>query len=133
MAKYTFSSFFDNRVIDNNGIAVTDINTGINNLFLKYTVNAENLVDDQRYLVSENEENYPDLVAKNSLINNASLWWWFMMTNRLDDTLKDVEANYTYSIVTQSQMEDTINDTWANNIETSNGSNSRIGQIIELN
>ena len=133
MAKYTFSSFFDNRVIDNNGIAVTDINTGINNLFLKYTVNAENLVDDQRYLVSENEENYPDLVAKNSLINNASLWWWFMMTNRLDDPLKDVEANYTYSIVTQSQMEDTINDTWANNIETSNGSNSRIGQIIELN
>ena len=120
MAKYTFSSFFDNNVIDNNGIAVTDINTGINNLFLKYTVNAENLVDDQRYLVSENEENYPDLVAKNSLINNASLWWWFMMTNRLDDPLKDVEANYTYSIVTQSQMEDTINDTWANNIETSN-------------
>ena len=68
-----------------------------------------------------------------SNLQDASLWWWFMMTNRLDDPLKDVEVNYTYSIVGQAQMQNTINDTWANNIETSNGSNSRIGQIIELN
>ena len=133
MSKYTFTNFFKDRVIDNNGISVTDINSGINNLFLKYTTNAENLDDDQRYLVSENEENYPDLVAKNSYINDASLWWWFMLTNRLDDPLKDVEHNYTYSIVGQAQMDKTINDVWANNIETSNGTNSRIGQTIELN
>lgn len=133
MAKFTFSSFFENRIVDQNNISVSDINLGLNNLFTKFVANEQNLEDDQRYLVSENEENYPDLVTLHSNIQDASLWWWFMMTNRLDDPLKDVEVNYTYSIVGQAQMQNTINDTWANNIETSNGSNSRIGQIIELN
>ena len=133
MAKFTFSSFFEKRIVDQNNISVSDINLGLNNLFTKFVVNEQNLEDDQRYLVSENEENYTDLVALHSNLQDASLWWWFMMTNRLDDPLKDVEVNYTYSIVGQAQMQNTINDTWANNIETSNGSNSRIGQIIELN
>ena len=133
MAKFTFSSFFEKRIVDQNNISVSDINLGLNNSFTKFVVNEQNLEDDQRYLVSENEENYPDLVALHSNLQDASLWWWFMMTNRLDDPLKDVEVNYTYSIVGQAQMQNTINDTWANNIETSNGSNSRIGQIIELN
>ena len=67
------------------------------------------------------------------LLNNPKLWWWFLLTNRLDDPLKDVEANYTYSVVSSTQMTNVIDDVWANQIETSLGSSTRIGQIIELN
>lgn len=133
MTKYTFSNFFQNRILDDNKISVSDINTGLNNLFAKFVNNETNLVDDQRYLVSENEENYPDLVALHSNLNDATLWWWLMMINRLDDPLKDIESNYTYSIANQAQMQNTINDVWANTVETSNGTSSRIGQTIELN
>lgn len=133
MSKYDFNAFFEERTVDNNGISVTDINTGINNLFAKYIVNEQNLNEDQRYLVSENEAYYPDLVAAHCLLNNPKLWWWFLLTNRLDDPLKDVEANYTYSVVSSTQMTNVIDDVWANQIETSLGSSARIGQIIELN
>ena len=133
MSKYDFNTFFENRVIDNNGISVTDINTGLNSLFAKYVANEQNINEDQRYLVPENEENYSDLVAAHCIINDPKLWWWFLLTNRLDDPLKDVEANYTYSAVSQIQMENVIDDVWANGIETAENTESRIGKIIELN
>ena len=55
MAKFTFSSFFEKRIVDQNNISVSDINLGLNNLFTKFVVNEQNLEDDQRYLVSEND------------------------------------------------------------------------------
>ncbi|MBR2239986.1 MAG: hypothetical protein IKO49_02015 [Bacilli bacterium] len=133
MSEYTFSSFFKERVVDQNNVSVTDINTGLNNLFTKFVANETNLEDDQLYLVSENEENYPDLVTMHTLIADPTLWWWFMMINRLDNPLKDIEANYSYSVAGQSQMRNTINDAWANTIETSNGLSNSTNRIVELN
>ena len=32
---------------------------------------------------------------KNSILNDPSLWWWFLLSNRLEDPLEDIEHNYT--------------------------------------
>ena len=133
MSGYSFDSFFKKTISDNNNQTVTDINEGLNKLFNKYVLNEVNLQEDQRYLVSENEEGYPDLVAKNSILNDPSLWWWFLLSNRLEDPLEDIEHNYTYSVVNQNQMKQVVNDSWANTIVSSSDANSKIGKIVELN
>lgn len=133
MSGYSFDSFFKKTISDNNNQTVTDINEGLNKLFNKYVLNEVNLQEDQRYLVSENEEGYPDLVAKNSILNDPSLWWWFLLSNRLEDPLEDIEHNYTYSVVNQNQMKQVVNDSWANTIVSGSNTNSKIGKIVELN
>ena len=133
MSGYSFDSFFKKTISDNNNQTVTDINEGLNKLFNKYVLNEVNLQEDQRYLVSENEEGYPDLVAKNSILNDPSLWWWFLLSNRLEYPLEDIEHNYTYSVVNQNQMKRVVNDSWANTIVSGSNTNSKIGKIVELN
>ena len=49
-------SFFQERILDNNGVSVTDINSGLVNLFTKFNEEADNFSEEQRFLVSEFEE-----------------------------------------------------------------------------
>ena len=122
-------SFFQERIIDNNGISVTDINLGLNNLFKNFNEQAPNFTEVERYLVGEFEAGYPDLVAKNSNLGSTRYWWWVLLFNRLENPMTEIAANWIYSINSPATIQTFINKT----NQTNTASNSRIGTIVELN
>lgn len=124
-----FSSFFQETIVDNNGIAVTDINAGLVNLFKKYNEYKDTFYSKQRYLVAEFEEGYPDLVAANSILGNHNYWWWLCLLNNLDDPMTDIKANWVYSINDIDEISIFVNTTNQENNESDN----RIGSVLELN
>lgn len=123
-------SFFQQRIIDNNGVSVTDINAGLVNLFSKFNDEVNNFSESEMYLVSEFEENYPDLIAKHSILSDQRYWWWILLLNRLEDPMTDLRVNWKYAINSSLQINDFINKT--NEINDSS-TNNRIGKIVELN
>lgn len=127
LAGKSFDSFFQETIIDNNGIPVTDINLGLQNLFVNFNENPDAFYDKSRIYISEIEEGYPDLVAKETF-DSQDYWWWFLLTNRLENPMADIKANWTYSIVDSIQIQDFINT--VNNTESSN---NRIGKLVDLN
>lgn len=125
----SFSSFFQETIVDNNGVAVTDINAGLVNLFKKYNEYKDQFYPKQRYLVAEFEEGYPDLIARNSILQNHEYWWWLCLLNNLDDPMVDIKANWIYSINDPTEIETFVNTTNQENKE----SDDRIGKVLELN
>lgn len=125
-----FDSFFKNMIVDNNGIAVIDLNEGLDNLYKYFNENAWSLEQVQQYLVTEFEEGYPDLVATNSILKNQRYWWWILLLNRLEDPLEDIKQNWVYAINSQDQISSFIQG--SNNVNQSK-TGSRIGSIVELN
>ena len=120
--------YFSDTTKDNKGNTVTDINKGLTPLFVP--VNDSNVSEIQRYLVSDFEDGYPELVSKNSAMNSTEYWWWLLLLNGLDDPLAGIKANWIYSINSQSQI-DEINadiDSIKSSVEK-----SRIGETVELN
>lgn len=122
-------SFFQDRILDNNNISVTDINAGLCNLFYKFNENADNFNPTERFFVSDIEEGYPDLVAKKSILGDQEFWWWILLLNRLENPMTDIKTNWVYSINDEEQIIDFINTTNENN----SSNNSRIGKVVELN
>ncbi len=125
----SFSSFFQDRTLDNNGISVTDINAGLRNLFYKFNENANDFNPTERFFVSDIEEGYPDLIAKKSILGDQEFWWWVLLLNRLENPMTDIKTNWVYSINDEEQIIDFINTTNENN----SSNNSRIGRVVELN
>lgn len=125
-----FDSYFDKTVVDNNGNTVTDINAGLDNLFVYFNTAEYNLTTTQSYLVSEYEEGYPDLVAYRSILGSQQYWWWVLLLNKLDDSFTDIKYNWVYSINDAQQINSFIeNSTEANTSEDEN----RLGKVVELN
>ncbi len=124
-----FDSFFQETILDNNGVAVTDINAGLINLFKTFNEEADNFSEVERYLVGEFEDGYPDLVAKNSNLANTKYWWWICLLNRLENPMTDIRANWIYAINSPATINSFINK--SNQIMST--SNRRIGTIVELN
>ena len=125
----SLDSFFQDRIVDPNGVSVTDINAGLRNLFYNFNEYENNFTPDEKYFVSEIEEGYPDLVAKKSILGNQDYWWWITLLNRLENPMTDFKTNWVYSINNYTQISDFINTT---NEETSSNS-SRLGKVVELN
>ena len=124
----SLDSFFQDRIVDPNGVSVTDINAGLRNLFYNFNEYENNFTPDEKYFVSEIEEGYPDLVAKRSILGNQDYWWWITLLNRLENPMTDFKTNWVYSINNYTQISDFINTT---NEETSSNS-SRLGKVVEL-
>lgn len=125
-----FDSFFQETILDNNGVSVTDINLGLMNLFHTFNNQSESLHEDERYLVHEFEEGYPDLVAKHSILASQDYWWWILLLNRLENPMTDLKAGWVYSINSQNQVAEFIN---TSNSQENSTNNKRIGTIVELN
>ena len=94
----SLDSFFQDRIIDPNGVSVTDINAGLRNLFYNFNEYENNFTPDEKYFVSDIEEGYPDLVAKKSILGNQDYWWWITLLNRLENPMTDFKTNWVYSI-----------------------------------
>ena len=125
-----FNSFFQDRIVDPNGISVTDINAGLRNLFYNLNEEAEQFTPSEKFFVTEIEAGYPDLIAKKSELNNQAFWWWITVLNRLENPMTDFKENWLYSIVDYSQIQNFINQT---NENVSSNNSNRIGKVVELN
>lgn len=125
-----FNSFFQKRIVDTNGISVTDINDGLRNLFVNFNEWADNFTPTQRFFVNDIVEGYPDLIAKKSILRNQEYWWWITLLNRLENPMKDFKSNWVYAINDTNQIINFINQT---NENVSSNNNDRIGKVIELN
>ena len=122
-------SFFSKTIIDNNGKNCTDINDGLIKLFDMLNAERYNLGEVQRYIVSEYEDGYPDLVAMNSVLKSQDYWWWILALNSLEDAFIDIKENWVYSINSEEQITGLINE--ANKSKSTSETN--IGKDIELN
>lgn len=109
MANINLDSFFSKRIVDQNGNTCTDINLGLDKLFANFNYFKLNIKEEQRYLVSEYEENYPDLVALHSILQSQEYWWWILLINDLEDPLSDIKTNWIYSINSPEQIMDFLN------------------------
>lgn len=125
-----FDSFFQERILDNNGISVTDINAGLVNLFKTFNENADNFEEQELFFVSDIEDGYPDLVATKSILKNQRFWWWILLLNRLEDPILDIKANWIYPINSTAQILNFINNS---NESNNSNNNSRLGRVVELN
>lgn len=127
-----FDSFFQKRILDNNGISVTDINAGLMNLFAKFNEEeATTFFEVERRLCSELEDGYPDVIALRSSLGNQGYWWWLLLLNRLENPFTDIKTNWIYSINSPLQISNFIDAT--NNSNNNSITNDRYGSIVELN
>lgn len=124
----TYNSFFSENIIDNNGQSCSDVNAGLKRLYQALNDNWYNLGEVQRYLVSEDEDGFPELVAKHSVLSSQEYWWWILFLNRLDNPLVDIRENWIYSINSRDQISNFIANT--NNLE--NKVDSEIGKTIKI-
>lgn len=126
----SYDSYFQDRIVDPNGISVCDINKGLDNLYKYFVDTKDQFYTSQRYLVPEQEEGYPDMVAYKSILGSQAFWWWVLLINELDDGFQGIKQNWAYSIVNSNQVSTFIqNSTSAE--EASN--DERIGTVVELN
>lgn len=125
-----FDSFFQKRIVDPNGISVTDINAGLRNLFYMFNEQSDSLDAIEKFFVTDIEAGYPDLIAKKSSLGSQHYWWWITMLNRLENPMTDFKTNWIYSINDSGQISLFINQT---NENGSSNNNTRIGKTIELN
>lgn len=125
-----FDSFFSERIVDNNSVSVTDINRGLDNLYTYYNEVEYKIAPEQKYLVTEFEDGYPDLVARNSIFTNERCWWWTLFLNREEDGLYGIKSNWLYYLISTTQLSSFINES---NATKTYKVNSEIGKLIELN
>lgn len=123
-----YNSFFSENTVDKNGQACSDVNVGLKKLYQALNDNWYNLGEVQRYLVSEDEDGFPELVAKHSVLGSQDYWWWILFLNRLDNPLVDIKENWIYSINSRDQISNFI--TQSNNNE--NRVESEIGKVITI-
>lgn len=126
-----FDSFFSSVVVDNNGNNCSDINKGLDELFDFFNQYSDNFSTQQRYLVKEDEDGYPDLVAYRSLLKSDMYWWWICFLNKVEDPIGEFGANWVYSIPSVNQIVDFIYACDENSDE-GNGDNV-IGKLVSLN
>lgn len=123
-------SFFPDVIVDQNGVAVTDINAGLETLFRMFNEEAPKYTESQNYLVKDFEEAYPELVAKNSIMANEAYWWWLLLVNRIENPFVEIAKFWVLSILNTNDINSLIE---TGNTIVENKNNQRIGNIIELN
>ena len=128
--KVNYDSYFQETTTDNNGVAVCDINAGLNNLYAFFNDEYTSFFPVQKYFIPEHEEGYPDLVAAQSAYGNQAYWWWVLFLNRQDDAFEGLKANWVYSINGTSQVGSFIQKSTTSSEASGN---KRVGTIIELN
>ena len=127
---YSYNSFFTDMIVDNNGVAVCDVNKGLARLYEYYNEHDIAYQGVSRHIIGAHEEGYPDLVAMNSSYGGSAFWWWLLFFTRQEDPFVDTKENYIYT--TRSPEQVTTFITNVNKGEENTNSN-RIGKIVDLN
>jgi hypothetical protein len=123
------SYWFEDRIVDNNGVSVSDINAGLVKLI-------PGLIDDlndtsnthTRFVLNEEQEGMPDDVASR-IYENQNLWWYICLANLLDNPFDEFKTSMIYyafdgQYLTAHQVEQEA---------SKQSKESKIGKIITLN
>lgn len=130
-----FDYYFQAKTTDNNGQTCTDINVGLKNLFEPFCEEKPFMVSLQKVLAGEVEEGYPDLIAYNSILSSQYLWWWILLSCRIDDSFEGIKMNYIYPIFELLKLDEVKVDSTYETL-TDNGTKTTgntIGTVVELN
>ncbi len=123
----SFSSYFTDTIVDNNGIAVSDFNVGIKKLYENVIVPTD-YSNYSMFIITEEDQGYPDLIA-HKYLGDQNLWYYFLLTNGIEDPFKELDTGWAYGIVDYSEAKNTIDTAEDSKLETQ----SRIGSTITLN
>lgn len=128
-----FASYFSNIIVDNNGNTCSDINAGLQTLFSEFTQQRPYLSSTQKYFVAEFEEGYSDLIALNSMLGEAQLWWWVLLACRYDDALKYPEKDTILPIFEPIDLSLKTADSLAESSMALSEKETNINIVVELN
>lgn len=93
MSYKNFSYWFDERIVDNNDISVTDINKGLTKLIPDLIDELNNLDNaHQTFVVNEQNIGEPDAQAY-LIYGNPVLWWYICLSNLIDDPFEEFTSN----------------------------------------
>jgi len=124
----TFDTYFSERIIDNNGVSVSDINKGISTLIPIFIESLDLADEPQSIILDETYEGQPDLVAHDSsYFGDQDKWWVFCLSNFLNDPFKEVKSRwiyYLYDPVTYNTVTTTL---------TADNKSEKIGTVVTLN
>lgn len=123
----SFSSYFNSTIVDNNGIAVSDINLGIKELYENIILPSDKS-DYKLFVVTEDEQGFPDLIAR-KYFGDQNLWYYFLLSNALEDPFKEITLGWAYGIVDSDLTSNTIETAEEKNLDAQ----SRIGTTVTLN
>ena len=123
----SFSSYFNSYIIDNNGISVSDINLGIKQLYENVIVPTDSS-NYKLFVVTEEDQGFPDLIA-HKYFGDQNLWYYFLLSNALEDPFKEITLGWAYGIVDTSETSNTIETAEEKDLEIQ----SRIGTTVTLN
>jgi len=126
---YDFSYWFSDRIIDNNGNTVSDINAGITKLIPDMIDELNDTSNEHtRFIIPDCQVSMPDVAAK-SFYNYENLWWYLCLSNLITNPFNEYNSNLLYYAFT-------LNILKSHDINTNNSNKntkSKIGTIIELN
>lgn len=122
-----FSSFFENTIVDNNGIAVSDFNDGIKKLYDNVITPADTS-NYKMFIITEEDQGFPDLIAY-KYFGDQNLWYYFLLTNGIEDPFKQLDMGWAYGAVDYSDAKNSIDVAEESKLVAS----SRIGDTITLN
>lgn len=122
-----FSSFFSDTIVDNNGIAVSDFNAGIKNLYNNIIVPSDSS-DYKMFIITEEDQGFPDLIA-HKYFGDQNLWYFFLLSNGIDDPFKELEVGWAYGAVDYAEAQNSIDVAEESKLVTQ----SRIGETVTLN
>lgn len=123
----SFSSYFNKTIVDNNGIAVSDINAGIKNLYDNVILPTDDS-DYKLFVVTEEDQGFPDLIA-HKYFGDQNYWYFFLLSNGIEDPFKEVTLGWAYGIVETSEAINNMQVAEEKSLETQ----SRIGTTVTLN
>lgn len=123
----SFSSYFNETIVDNNGIAVSDINVGIKNLYDNVILPTDDS-DYKLFVVTEEDQGFPDLIAY-KYFGDQNYWYFFLLSNGIEDPFKEVTLGWAYGIVETSEAVNNIQVAEEKSLEAQ----SRIGTTVTLN
>lgn len=123
----SFSSFFTDRIVDTNGVSVTDINKGIKKLYNSVVVPTDN-ASYNMFVITEEDQGFPDLIA-HKYFGDQNLWYFFLLTNGLEDPFVELSLGWAYGIVDYAPAKNAIDVSEEKELTVQ----SRIGSTITLN
>ena len=124
-----FSYWFSDRIVDNNGQSVSDINAGLLKLIPDMLDGINNIENcDGRFIVPDCQVGMPDAAAV-SFYSDENMWWYICFANLLSNPFTEFNSNLAYYVVNKDVLKNHNVSLNSQNVNKK----SKIGTIVELN
>lgn len=132
MSSYSnFSYWFSDTIVDPQGKTVSDINKGIRDLIPGLIDQLNNLENDHtKFIPSGSQDGQPDSVAYLKY-GNQNLWWYVCLSSCLENPFTEFSHGNVLFAFNRNYLSQHAQTKESK--QTPQGTESKIGQVIELN